>query len=155
MLCGIFAAEGKCLVIGGKDKVLRVYEVSSGKLLYALNGHDSNICSLANHGGYISSGGDHGCSSLIVWDCKNWNIRSKVQLHNAAVTCIVDLQDSVHLATASYDKKINIFNYRRSSCVLSVNALKAGVACMTLTSDKLRLISSELDSSISVWKLSR
>ena len=67
MLCGVFACEGRVIVTGGKDRVLRVYEVSSGKLLYVLTGHQANICSLSNHGSFVSSGGDHGCSSLIMW----------------------------------------------------------------------------------------
>lgn len=110
---------------------------------------------MANHGQYISSGGDHGCSSLIIWDTKSWNIRNKVQLHTAAVTCIVDLQDSTNLATASYDKKINIFSYRKGGIILTVNSIKIGIGCMSLTSDKHRLISSGLDNSIMVWKIGR
>jgi COMPASS component SWD3 len=155
MLCGVFACEGRVIVVGGKDKVLRVYEVSTKKLLYVLAGHQANVCSLASHGQLVSSGGDHGCSSLIVWDCKSWSVRSKVQLHSAAVTCIVDLQDSSNLATASYDRKINIFSYRKGAVLLTVNSCKAGIACMALSSDKHRLISSALDNSIAVWRITR
>jgi WD40 repeat protein len=154
MLCGVFACDGKALVVGGKDKNIRVYEIPSGKLLYVLSGHQANVCSLACHGQLVSSGGDHGCSTLIVWDTKNWSIRSKVQLHSAAVTCIVDLQDSTALATASYDRKINIFSYRKGSVLLTATC-KAGIACMALSSDKHRLISTALDSSIAVWRISR
>lgn len=154
MLCGVFSCEGKMLAVGGKDKVLRVYEVSTGKMLYVLSGHQANICSLVSLGQFVGSGGDHGCSTLIIWDNKNWSIRSKMQLHTAAVTCIVDLQDSSNLATASYDKKINIFNYRKGSVVLTVSG-KAGIACMGLTSDRHRLIAAALDNSIAIWRLSR
>jgi WD40 repeat protein len=155
MLCCVFACEGRALVMGGKDKNLRVYEVSSGKLLYVLPGHQANVCSLASHGQLVSSGGDHGCSSLIVWDSgKSWAMRSRVQLHTAAVTCIVDLQDSTALATGSYDRKLNIFSHRKGTVVLTATC-KAGIACMALSSDKHRLISSALDNSIVIWKLSR
>lgn len=155
MLCGVFACEGKVLVVGGKDKTVRVYEVATGKMLYVLAGHQANVCSLANHGQVVSSGGDHGCSSLIIWDSRTWTIRTRVQLHTAAVTCIVDLQDSAHLATASYDKKINIFSLRRNTVLLTASSSRAGIACMGLTSDRQRLISSSLDNSIAVWKLTR
>ena len=46
-------------------------------------------------------------------------MRSRMQIHNAAVTAIVDLQDSTHLATASYDKKINIVNHIKGQAVLT------------------------------------
>ena len=154
LLCCTFACEGNALVVGGKDKMVRVYDVASGNLLKTLPGHQANICSLCNHGSLVSSGGDHGCSSLITWDIRNWSTRSKVQLHSAAVTCITDLQDGVHLATASYDKKINIFNYQRGVGVLVANS-KAGISCMVLASDRQRLITTSLDNSIAIWHLTR
>lgn len=154
MLCAVFACDGKALVVGGKDRAVRVYDTSSGKLLYSLAGHQANICCLANHGDVVSSGGDHGCSSLIIWDCKSWSMRNKVQAHSAAVTSIVDLQDSNNIATASYDRKINIFSHRKGAVLLSANC-KAGIACMALTSDRHRLISSALDNSIAVWTITR
>jgi WD40 repeat protein len=82
-------------------------------------------------------------------------MKTKVQLHTAAVTCIVDLQDGIHLATASYDRKINIFNHRRGVAILSALSSKAGIGCMALAGDKTRLITAALDSSLAVWILSR
>lgn len=69
---------------------------------------------MANFGGFFASGGDNGCSSLILWDPATWKIKRKVNLHSAALTCIVDLLDGTHLATGGYDKKINVYNYRKS-----------------------------------------
>lgn len=143
------------MVVGGKDRTLRVYEVSSGKLLYTLGGHQANICSLANHSQLVSSGGDHGCSTLILWDTRTWTVRNKVQIHSAAVTGIVDLQDSTHLVTVSYDRKINIFNFRKGAVVLTASNSKAGIACVALSSDKQRIVTSSLDNSICVWLISR
>lgn len=155
LLCCVFACEGKVLVVGSKDKNLRVYEVGSGNLLQTLGGHQANICSLCNHGPLVSSGGDFGCCSLLTWDVRFWTTRSKVQLHSAAVTCIVDLGDGTHLATASYDKKITIFNHKRGVAIMSTNSSNTGIGCMTLTSDKSRLVSAALDNSVSVWRISR
>eukprot|EP00919_Chromeraceae_sp_WS-2016_P061525 GHVR01145930.1.p1 GENE.GHVR01145930.1~~GHVR01145930.1.p1 ORF type:complete len:138 (-),score=2.67 GHVR01145930.1:526-939(-) len=125
-------------------------------MLYSLAGHSASICSMANHGEYVSSGGDYGCSSLIIWDVRTWTIKNRVQAHTAAVTCIVDLYDGVHLATASYDKNINIYNYKRSAliCNLSSNN-NVAIACMIINGDKTKLISSGLDNSISIWKIFR
>lgn len=40
-------------------------------------------------------------------------MKRKVNLHTAALTCIVDLLDGSHLATGGYDKKINVYNYKK------------------------------------------
>lgn len=154
LLCCVFACNGNILVVGGKDKKVRVFEVNTGNLLHTLSGHQANICSLCNHGPLVSSGGDHGCNSLITWDVKSWSMKNKVQLHTAAVTCIVDLQDGTHLATGSYDRKINIFNHRRGVAILSVSSSKTGIGCMTLVGGR-SLVTSALDMSIAVWHLTR
>lgn len=93
ILCCIFANKGRNLVAGGKDKTVRVYDSSNGKLVCSLQGHKASICSIANHEDFVTTGGDNGCSSLIVWDTKNWKIYSKIQVHTAALTSIVDLLD--------------------------------------------------------------
>ena len=124
-------------------------------MLYTLGGHQANICSLANHNQLVSSGGDHGCSTLILWDSRTWTVRTKVQIHSAAVTGIVDLQDSTHLATVSYDKKINIFNFRKGSVVLTASNSKTGIACVALSSDRQRIVTASLDNTVAVWLLSR
>jgi WD40 repeat protein len=67
MLCCIFANKGKNIVTGGKDKTVRVYDAVNGKLICAIQGHKASICSISNHDDYISTGGDNGCSALIVW----------------------------------------------------------------------------------------
>ena len=82
-------------------------------------------------------------------------MKSRLQLHSAAVTAIVDLQDSTHLATASYDKKINIVNHRKGQAVLIAHSAKTGIACMGLCGDRQRLVVSCLDNSIGVWRIRR
>jgi WD40 repeat protein len=37
------------LVTGGKDKLVRVYDVNSGKLIHTLQGHTASICSMASN----------------------------------------------------------------------------------------------------------
>lgn len=121
MLCCVFACNGKYLVTGGKDKLVRVYDVKSGKLTHILQGHTASICSMSSHNGFVSTGGDHGCGSVIIWDTKTWTIKNKITAHTAAVTCILDLNDGRNLVTGSYDKKINILDYRRSEIILNLS----------------------------------
>lgn len=155
MLCCIFANKGRNIVTGGKDRTVRVYDSSSGKLLCTLNGHKASICSIANHDNFVSTGGDNGCSSLIVWSTETWRIQSKIQVHTSALTSIIDLQDKEHLVTGGYDKKIVIYNYRSSLIVDEIKGNNAPVACMSLTSDLCRVVSTGLDSSITVWRIVR
>lgn len=82
-------------------------------MIQTLSGHRASVCSLSNFNNFIASGGDNGCSSLILWDSQQWRLRKKMNFHSAALTCIVDLLDGTHLATGGYDKKIFVFNYKK------------------------------------------
>ena len=67
-----------------------------------------------NFGSFFASGGDNGCGSLILWETTGqFRLKNKVNLHSAALTCIVDILDGSHMATGGYDKKINIYNYKK------------------------------------------
>ena len=76
-------------------------------------------------------------------------------IHTAAVTSIIDLQDGELLATASYDRTIQIANYRTSAIILQVNSNQSPVSSMVLTAHKLKLITGGLDSTINVWNISK
>lgn len=104
----------------------------------------------------LASGSDHGCSSLILWDTsRSWSLLSRIQAHSAAVTAILDLQDGKHVATGSYDKKINLYNMSRNQVVQTLNNHKTSVSSMVISVDKSRIISSGLDKSVTVWSIVR
>ena len=45
------------------------------------------------HSEFLASGGDVGCSSLILWDIRSLTIKCRMQIHAAAISGIVDLLD--------------------------------------------------------------
>ena len=113
LLCTLFVNNGKNVLIGCKDKNIYVYSTATGKYMQTLSAHRASVCSLSNFGSFFASGGDNGCGSLILWDSSQFKLKRKVNLHAAALTCIIDLLDGSHLATGGYDKKINIYNFKR------------------------------------------
>lgn len=158
ILC-IFFVSQKYVATGSKDKTINIYSFDGSKVA-TLKGHNASICCLSmirnlNGDKYLASGSDHGCSSLILWDTRTWNIQSKIACHTAAVTAIVDLQDGRHLVTGSYDKKINLFSHAKGKLINSLSNNKTSVTSMVMTSDKSRLISAGLDNSLSIWTIQR
>jgi WD40 repeat protein len=67
LLCILFVNQGKNIAVGSKDKNIYIFSVQSGKLIQTLSGHKASVCSMANFGNFFASGGDNGCSSLILW----------------------------------------------------------------------------------------
>ena len=89
--------NSKYVAIGGKDKNISIYTIEGTKVTI-LKGHQASICTLtvinSNDTSILMSGGDHGCSSVILWDTRNWTMRVKINSHIAAVTSIVDMGDN-------------------------------------------------------------
>jgi WD40 repeat protein len=54
--------------------------------------------------------------------------------------------------TGSYDKKILLYSHLKGQVISSFNN-KSGVTSIVLTSDRKRLVSAGLDSSLQVWTI--
>lgn len=104
---------------------------------------------------FLASGSDHGCSSLILWDIRSWTLISKIQAHVAAVTGILDLEDGRHIATGSYDKKINVYSMVKNQIAFSLNNNRTSVTGIVMSADKFKLVTSGLDKTVSVWSILR
>jgi WD40 repeat protein len=158
ILCAIMV-NGKYIVTGSKDGLLNVYSIDGAKVS-TLKGHQASICSLAIindpiEGVLLASGSDHGCSSLVVWNTNTWSMRMKIQAHTAAVTSIVDLCDGQTIVSGSYDKKINIYSYRKDSLLYNLPNNKSSVTGIILNSSRNKMISCGLDNCLYVWSIVR
>ena len=93
ILCIQFVGD-RFVATGSKDSMVNVYTLD-GRKVRTLQGHNAAICCLASmrsqSGDILASGSDNGCGSVILWDSKSWQMISKIQAHEAAVTSIVDL----------------------------------------------------------------
>ena len=90
---------------------------------------------------------------MALWDSTQLRLKKKAKLHNAALTCVVDLLDGVHLATAGYDKQIIVFDYLRGEVSFDVSSNKSSVASMTVCNQSRKLVSGGLDYTLSIWNL--
>lgn len=157
LLCVI--SIDKYIVSGGRDGLLNVM-TSQGDKIATLRGHQASICCLAliqeRGETLLASGSDHGCSSIIIWETKSWSIVSKMRHHSAAVTSIVDVGDEQTLISGSYDKKINVYNYKTATLEYSLPNNKSSVFSLLLNSSKTKLIAGILDTGTNgmhVWDI--
>jgi WD40 repeat protein len=103
----------------------------------------------------LASGSDHGCNSIILWDTDNWSPKLKLEGHKAAVTCILDLGDGVHIASGSYDKKINVYSLLQGKVAYNLPTNKSSVTGIVLSSRGTKMVSCGLDNSLNVWQIVR
>ena len=80
-------------------------------------------------------------------------MRSKIKLHSAALTSIVDLLDGCHLATAGYDKRIIVYDYIRGQSAFDVNSNKSSISSMVICNQSRKLISAGMDFTLCIWNI--
>jgi WD40 repeat protein len=80
---------------------------------------------------------------------------TKMQAHTAAVTAIVDLGDGQTIISGSYDKKINVYNYTKSSVLYNLQSNKSSVTSIICNGNRTKLVSCGLDSTLYVWNIIR
>lgn len=131
----------------------------NGKTIHTLSGHKSAICTLTlindKNRVILASGGDYGCSSILLWNTRSWEILGRLQHHSAAVTSILDIGDSQTIVSGSYDKKINVYNYQTPSLKFSLPN-KFSVFGMLLNSLKTKMIVGTIETGangVSVWSI--
>lgn len=91
----------------------------------------------------------------MLWDSEGYTPVLKLEGHKAAVTCIVDLGDGLHMASGSYDKKINIYNLQQGQVAYNLPTNKSSVTGIVLSARGSKMVSCGLDNSLNVWQIVR
>ena len=76
-----------------------------------------------------------------------------MQGHRAAVVSLIGLDDNQTLISASYDKDIIIWNYASGNMINKLSIHSNSVSCLTLSKDKQRFVSCDLDNVLNIWKI--
>ena len=101
--------QGTWLVTAGDDHLLRVWEVTSGKLLHELSGHSDWIRALAitSAGDLLASTGNDG--RVLLWDTSNWESRTLVELPHA-LAALDFTHDGSQLAVAGWSNQVHVYD---------------------------------------------
>jgi len=104
-----FSPDGRLLASGGSDKVLRVWELASGRPLRELDGHDDTLNSLAflPDGRRLLTGSED--ETLRLWDLERSAV-SVLEGHQDWVSCLAFSPDGRRLASGSRDRTLRLWD---------------------------------------------
>lgn len=89
VLCVAMSADGRRIASGALDRLVRIWDVSSGECLAALEGHDREVKSVAfapDGKRFASAAGDW---LILVWDASSFECLQIVESREGAVNCVV------------------------------------------------------------------
>lgn len=103
----VFSPDGQTVALGGELKKIRLWEVSTGKELPALEGHKSGTYAVAfsPNGKLLASGGTYGDPSTYLWEWPSRRLVHRLGTHEYGVHVIRFSPDGNTVATGSGNPK--------------------------------------------------
>jgi hypothetical protein len=154
----IINREGTLLISGGRDKMIMVWSLETGKCLQTLVKHHDSITSLAlsQDGSLLVSGSLD--QTACVWSLKTGECL-KTFAHSAGVSCVAFLQDSDKVITGASgmgnikDCNIRVWSIKTGLCEKELVGHKEKVTGVALSRQGDCLVSSSHDKTLRVWSV--
>ncbi|HEY9852669.1 MAG TPA: tetratricopeptide repeat protein [Leptolyngbyaceae cyanobacterium] len=150
--------DGQTLVSGSDDKLIKLWQLSTGKLISTLNGHYNQVYSVAiSPNGHILASGS--------WDdtIKLWQINAginngkeirTIQGHSNDIRSVVISPDGEFIASASDDKTIKIWRLSTGQEIHTLRSHTGYVHSLVISPNGQNLVSGSGDNTIKIWNLS-
>ena len=148
-----FSPNGKLLVGAGDDQVVRVWDASTGKRLFALLGHTDVITSVS-----FSPSGDRIASASLDETIKLWNVSNGELVRTFAghqstgpILTIAFSGDGKMLASGGDNKVIKVWDVQTGASVRELNGSSQDIYFVSFNSDGKQVIAASIDSTITYW----
>ncbi|QFS52113.1 trypsin-like peptidase domain-containing protein [Nostoc sphaeroides] len=155
-----FSSDGKYIVSGSRDNIIKLRDINARKFVNVDETHDNQVHALAfspdlKRKTFVSGGFD---KSLKIWNIDSQgncscNHRSG-KAHEGGILSIAFNPDPKrhHLfATAGHDRTIKLWDINSKRCIHSFQAHQSVIESITFTCDGNYLLSASQDQSIKIW----
>ena len=147
------SADGRLVAAGSTDASVRVWDVTTGDLLYTLTGHGGDVEGVAfNPNGtlLVSSGSDF---TAILWNMSDGTEVRRLQGHTATVRQALFTPDGSTILTASGDGLILIWDATTGEQERSFEEHVASVLALAIAPDGRFVLSGSRDGRVLYWNL--
>jgi len=151
ILAVAFAADGR-LASGGKDRTVRLWNATTGRLTQALTGHDQEVCAVAlsSDKALLASGATDGTVKL--WRLSTGDLIHTLTGHAQQRAYDVSFnQDGRRLAAVAQDGRIIVWDVAGGQQLRVLGGLTNRVNCVTFSPDGRRLASAGTDATVTLW----
>ena len=147
-----FSPDGKAVLTGGGDRMLRLFDAESGKLLQTFEGHTGTVTSAAFNGDgskLVSGGAD---KSVIVWTTATGKPLAKVDT-GSLVMAVAFAPDGKQVVAGNVDLRIRFFDAQTGKAGPSWLAHNHAVGGLAFDARGDYLASCGFDNLVKVWPM--
>ncbi len=143
--------DGHVLASGHDDGTVRLWNVASGKLLYALSGHLGNVLSVAfsPDGRLLASGSAD--TTVRLWDTVSGTQRLALAGHTGTVRSIAFSPDGRSLASGSRDTTVRLWDVASGSTQRRLFGHTKRVSSVAFSPDGQSLATGSHDTTVRLW----
>lgn len=147
----VFTPDGRRLVTGGDDHIIRVWNVDTGQQLFSLSGHASAIKGLAvkSDGSMLVSASDD--QTIKLWNLGNGQELRTLKGHTSYLNAVVISPDGQLLASASADQTVRIWDLDTGQELRIFTGHTSYVNAIVFSPDGQLLASASADRTIMLW----
>lgn len=147
--------EGKLLASSDttdKRSYIKIWHLTTGKLMRTLFGHRQPIEAIAIHHGFCPflASGSH---KIKLWDINTGESWLTLFGHKEKVHCLAISNDGQTLISGSQDKTIRIWNLKTGDLLQTLRGHQDSVNSVVVTDDGQTLVSGSKDKTIKLWNL--
>ncbi len=151
------------LASGSTDKTIKVWNLSTGKLIHTLKGHTQSVTSVAMSPGVkgsdpilISGSADR---SIKIWNLSTGELVRNLEGHTQSITSLAinpvnRLSNNKTFASGSTDRTIKIWNLSTGELISTLSNDNEAVSSLVYSWDGETIVTGSEDKTIKVWRLS-
>ena len=135
-----FSPDGQFIVTAGLDSTARIWNAATGKTVFILAGHTSDVNSavFSPNGKMVLTGSRDRTARL--WDVESGKEMASLQGHDGPVLQAVFSNDGRRVATASDDGTARIWDVASGTELARMDCQSGAVLCIAFSSDGKRVI---------------
>ncbi len=158
--CALFARDGKILVTGGQDGVIRLWDSANGRPAGAFERHDGPVSALAfNHAGTMlaSASADYGDRpasadhTARLWPYVVGVEGREFKGHDGPAWAAAFSPDGQRLVSASSDRTVKIWDVASAKVLRSLTGHDAGVTVALFHPNGTKVLSGGADKVLRLW----
>ncbi|MDZ8088897.1 MAG: WD40 repeat domain-containing protein, partial [Nostoc sp. DedQUE12b] len=146
-----YSPDGQQLASASDDNTIKIWDVSSGKLLKSLTGHSKEVISVAYspNGQQLASASRD--NTIKFWDVNSQKLLKTLTGHSDEVKSVAYSPNGKQLASSSRDNTIKIWNVSRGKLLKSLIGHSKEVNSIAYSPNGQQLASASADNTIKIW----
>ncbi|KAJ7441009.1 hypothetical protein B0H11DRAFT_2292493 [Mycena galericulata] len=149
-----FSPDGVQAITGSDDNTVRIWDLSTGKELHKLEGHEGSVnsVSFSPDGLHAISGSDD--NTVRIWDVSTGEQLHKLEGHEDTVNSVSFSPDGLRAISGSDDNTVRIWDVSTGEQLHELEGHEGIVTSVSFSPDGLRAISASDDSTVRIWDVS-